>query len=36
MAETIGFITKRGIPVMAHIGLTPQAVNAIGGYKVQG
>lgn len=36
MTETIGFITKRGIPVMAHIGLTPQAVNAIGGYKVQG
>jgi 3-methyl-2-oxobutanoate hydroxymethyltransferase len=36
MAETIRFIVDRGIPVMAHIGLTPQAVNAIGGYKVQG
>jgi 3-methyl-2-oxobutanoate hydroxymethyltransferase len=36
MAETIRFLTERGIPVMAHIGLTPQAVNAIGGYKVQG
>lgn len=36
MAETIRFIVERGIPVMAHIGLTPQAVNAIGGYKVQG
>ncbi|WP_375174699.1 3-methyl-2-oxobutanoate hydroxymethyltransferase [Pseudooceanicola sp.] len=36
MAETIRFLTDRGIPVMAHIGLTPQAVNAIGGYKVQG
>jgi len=36
MADTIRFITDRGIPVMAHIGLTPQAVNAIGGYKVQG
>lgn len=36
MAETIRFLTRRGIPVMAHIGLTPQAVNAFGGYKVQG
>ena len=36
MAETIRFIVDRGIPVMAHIGLTPQAVNALGGYKVQG
>ncbi|WP_185803450.1 3-methyl-2-oxobutanoate hydroxymethyltransferase [Pontivivens nitratireducens] len=36
MAETIRFIVDRGIPVMAHIGLTPQAVNTLGGYKVQG
>lgn len=36
MAETIRFITARGIPVMAHIGLTPQGVNAFGGYGVQG
>jgi len=36
MAETIRFLTERGIPVMAHIGLTPQAVNTFGGYKVQG
>tara|TARA_R110002020_G_scaffold27552_11_gene88839 strand:- start:670 stop:1515 length:846 start_codon:yes stop_codon:yes gene_type:complete len=36
MAETIRFLSARGIPVMAHIGLTPQAVNTFGGYKVQG
>ena len=36
MAPTIAFLVKRGIPVMAHIGLTPQAVNTFGGYKVQG
>lgn len=36
MAETIAFLTQRGVPVMAHIGLTPQAVNTFGGYKVVG
>lgn len=36
MAPTIAFLTQRGIPVMAHIGLTPQAVNTLGGYRVQG
>ncbi|WP_045387670.1 3-methyl-2-oxobutanoate hydroxymethyltransferase [Falsirhodobacter sp. alg1] len=36
MAPTIAFLVARGIPVMAHIGLTPQAVNVLGGYKVQG
>jgi 3-methyl-2-oxobutanoate hydroxymethyltransferase len=36
MAETVEFLTRRGIPVCAHIGLTPQSVNQLGGYKIQG
>lgn len=36
MAETVEFLTRRGIPVCGHIGLTPQSVNQLGGYKVQG
>lgn len=36
MAETIAFLVARGIPVMAHVGLTPQAVNALGGYRARG
>jgi len=36
MAETIHFLTERGVPVMGHIGLTPQSVNTIGGFRVQG
>ncbi len=36
MADTVRFLSRRGIPVMAHVGLTPQAVNTFGGYKVQG
>ena len=36
MAETIAFLTQRGIPVLAHIGLTPQSINALGGFKTQG
>ncbi len=36
MAETIAFLVARGIPVMAHIGLTPQSSNAFGGFRVQG
>ena len=36
MAETIEYLVTRGIPVMAHVGLTPQSINAIGGFKTQG
>ncbi|MCA8882217.1 MAG: 3-methyl-2-oxobutanoate hydroxymethyltransferase [Rhodobacteraceae bacterium] len=36
MAETIRFLTERGIPVMAHIGLTPQSSHVMGGFKTQG
>jgi 3-methyl-2-oxobutanoate hydroxymethyltransferase len=36
MAETAAFLTRRGIPVMGHVGLTPQAVNALGGYRSRG
>ncbi len=36
MAETIAFLVARGVPVMAHVGLTPQAVNTFGGYRVVG
>jgi 3-methyl-2-oxobutanoate hydroxymethyltransferase len=36
MADTIRFLSERGIPVMAHIGLTPQAINTMGGFKTQG
>lgn len=36
MAPTIAFLVERGIPVCGHIGLTPQHVNAFGGYRVQG
>ena len=35
-AETIAYLTERGIPVMAHIGLTPQSVQVMGGFKTQG
>ncbi|MBO6945844.1 3-methyl-2-oxobutanoate hydroxymethyltransferase [Altererythrobacter sp.] len=36
MAETVEFLNKRGIPVMGHVGLTPQAVNVLGGYAARG
>jgi 3-methyl-2-oxobutanoate hydroxymethyltransferase len=36
MAETIAFLTERGVPVMAHVGLTPQAINALGSFRAQG
>ncbi len=36
MAETVAFLVARGIPVMGHVGLTPQAVNVLGGYNARG
>jgi 3-methyl-2-oxobutanoate hydroxymethyltransferase len=36
MAETVKFLSERGIPVMAHIGLTPQSINVFGGFITQG
>lgn len=36
MAETIRYLVDRGVPVMAHIGLTPQSIHVIGGFKTQG
>ncbi|MFW9616177.1 3-methyl-2-oxobutanoate hydroxymethyltransferase, partial [Aquabacterium sp.] len=35
-AETVHFLTERGVPVCAHLGLTPQSVHALGGYRIQG
>src|SRR5262245_5911091 len=36
LAETIAFLTERGVPVMGHIGLTPQSINTIGSFRAQG
>jgi len=36
MAETIDFLVNRGVPVMGHIGLTPQSINTLGSFKAQG
>ena len=36
MAETIAFMVKRGVPVMAHIGMTPQSINTLGSFKALG
>jgi 3-methyl-2-oxobutanoate hydroxymethyltransferase len=36
LAETVRHLTERGIPVMGHVGLTPQSVNALGGYRARG
>jgi 3-methyl-2-oxobutanoate hydroxymethyltransferase len=36
MAETISFLAERGVPVMAHIGLTPQSINVLGAFRAQG
>jgi len=36
MAETVAFLAARGIPVLGHVGLTPQSVHALGGFRTQG
>jgi 3-methyl-2-oxobutanoate hydroxymethyltransferase len=36
MAETVAFLVERGVPVMGHIGLTPQSINTIGSFRAQG
>jgi len=36
MVETVAFLTQRGVPVCGHLGLTPQSVHQLGGYRVQG
>jgi len=36
MADTVRFLVERGVPVCGHVGLTPQSVNQLGGYRVQG
>jgi 3-methyl-2-oxobutanoate hydroxymethyltransferase len=36
MAETIRFLTRRGVPVMAHIGMTPQSINTLGSFRARG
>jgi len=36
MAETIAFLVERGVPIMGHIGLTPQSINTIGSFRAQG
>src|SRR6201999_329479 len=36
MAETVAFLAGRGIPVMGHIGLTPQSINTLGSFRAQG
>jgi len=36
MAETIAFLVERGVPVMAHVGLTPQSINVLGSFRARG
>src|SRR3954467_6472812 len=36
LAETVRFLAERGVPVMGHVGLTPQSINALGGFRAQG